>query len=94
METDHDELAREVESRGDDMEERRDELERETSSARQGLRENVADQSVPGVQDEQEDVLGGREAVEEAQADEGDAGDGDSAEDADASVDEEDDESG
>ena len=52
METDHDELAREVESRGDDMEERRDELERETSSARHGLRENVADQTVPGVQDE------------------------------------------
>jgi hypothetical protein len=51
METDHDELAREVESRGEDMEQRRDELERDTEGARQDVRDKSADQSVPGLQE-------------------------------------------
>ena len=67
METDHEELHRELESQGDDMETRRDELERETDTARQDVSTKVSDQRVPGLQDEQEDVLHGREAVEEAQ---------------------------
>jgi hypothetical protein len=67
METDHEELHRELESQGDDMETRRDELAQETDTARQDVSTKVSDQRVPGLQDEQEDVLQGREAVEERQ---------------------------
>jgi hypothetical protein len=67
METDHEELHRELESQGDDMETRRDELARETDAARHDVSTKVSDQRVPGFQDEQEDVLQGREAVEEGQ---------------------------
>jgi len=59
METDHEKLHGELEKEGDDLEERRDELEQNTDSARQDLNAKVADQRTPGVQDEQEDVLGG-----------------------------------
>jgi hypothetical protein len=75
-ETDHEELSSQLESQGDDMEERRDELEGEAQAARQDVKSKVGDQRVPGVQDEQEDVIHGREAVEEdEQGAEGDARD-------------------
>ena len=48
------------------------ELERETDEARQDIGAKVSDQGVPGIQDEQEDVLGGRKAVEERQREQDD----------------------
>jgi hypothetical protein len=81
METDHEELHRELEKEGDDLEERRDELEQNTESARQDLNTKVVGQHTPGVQDEQEDVLGGTDAVDEAQADDGSQDDSDEDDD-------------
>jgi hypothetical protein len=64
-ETDHARLHRELEDQGDEMEHRRDELERETDDVRQDIRSKVSDQNVPGAQDEQEEIIHGREAVEQ-----------------------------
>ncbi len=71
-ETDYQGPSRELEREAGEMQERRDKLEQETDEARQDVRTKVSDQRVPGMQDEQEDVLGGREAVEERQAQEDD----------------------
>ena len=82
METDHEELHRELEREGDELETRRDELEGETDTARQDLNAKISDNSTPGVQDQQEDVLGGKDAVEEAETeDEDDQSEQDSDED-------------
>ena len=81
METDHEQLHRELESQGDDMEERRDEFSRDTDSARQDLNTKVSDQRVPGLQDDQKDVLEGRKAVEEAEEGREEEADADSDED-------------
>lgn len=70
-ETDYQGPSRELEREAGDMQERRDELERQTEEARQDVQSKVSDQRVPGMQDEQEDVIEGREAVEERQAQEG-----------------------
>ena len=72
-ETDYQGPSRELEREASEMEERRDRLVQETDEARQDVRSKVSDQHVPGIQDEQEDVLEGREAVEERQAQEGEA---------------------
>jgi len=69
METEHEETDYESPHRGleeqrGDMESRRDDLARETQTARQDIRSKVGDQNVPGAQDEQEEVIHGREAVE------------------------------
>lgn len=80
-ETDYQGPSRELEREADDMQDRRDKLERETDEARQDIRTKVSDQRVPGVQDEQEDILEGRKAVEqrEEEPDEGEEeGEGDS----------------
>lgn len=74
-ETDHQELHRELESQGDEMEVRRDELKSDTDSARQDFKSKVSDQRVPGLQDDQEDVLEGRKAVEQAEGEEGEGED-------------------
>ena len=66
-ETDYQGLTRELEDEAREMQERRDGLERETEEARQDVRSKVSDQRVPGIQDEQEDVIEGRKAVEERQ---------------------------
>ncbi len=71
-ETDYQGPSRELEREAGEMEERRDKLEQETDEARQDVRSKVSDQHVPGIQDEQEDVLEGREAVQERQEREGD----------------------
>jgi hypothetical protein len=70
METDHEGLHQELESERGDMEERRDKLKGDTVEARQDVKSKVSDQRTPGLQDEQEDVIHGRDAVEEAQGDE------------------------
>ncbi len=82
-ETDYQGPSRELEREGDEMQERRDKLERETDEARQDVRSKVADQRVPGLQGEQEDVLEGRKAVEQRQQEQGEGdeeGEGDSEE--------------
>lgn len=79
METDHQELHQELESERRDMEGRRDELESDTQGARQDFESKISDGSVPGLQGEQEDVLGGPEAVDEAQGDDEDSEGGASA---------------
>jgi hypothetical protein len=66
METDHEELHRELEQQGDELEERRDAHESKTESARQDVKAKVSDQRTPGLQAEQEDVRGGTDAVDEA----------------------------
>jgi hypothetical protein len=71
-ETDYEGPSDELERGAGEMEERRDKLEQETDEARQDVRTKVSDQHVPGLQDEQEDVLEGREAVEEREDEEGD----------------------
>jgi len=71
-ETDYQGPSRELEREADEMQERRDKLERETDEARQDIGAKVSDQGVPGIQDEQEDVLGGRKAVEERQREQDD----------------------
>ncbi len=71
-ETDYQGPTEELEREAGQMQERRDKLEQETDEARQDVRSKVSDQHVPGVQDEQEDVLEGREAVQERQEREGD----------------------
>ena len=63
-ETDHESLHRDLEDQGDDMQQRRDELDTDADRARQEIRSKVSDQRVPGAQDEQEEVIHGREAVE------------------------------
>ena len=70
-ETDYQGPSEELEREAGEMQERRDKLEQETDEARQDVRSKVSDQHVPGIQDEQEDVLEGRKAVEERQAQEG-----------------------
>jgi hypothetical protein len=79
-ETDYQGPTRDLEEGASEMQERRDGLERETEEARQDVRSKVSDQRVPGIQDEQEDVLEGREAVEERQEQEG-GEEGDESED-------------
>lgn len=78
METDHEELHRELESTGDELEERRDKLKEDTDEAQQDVQTKASDQRTPGLQNEQEDVIGGKDAVDEAQAedDEADSGGG------------------
>ncbi|CAA9509274.1 MAG: hypothetical protein AVDCRST_MAG17-1880 [uncultured Solirubrobacterales bacterium] len=68
METDHEALHRELENEGDELEQRRNDLASETDTARQDLNTKISDNSTPGVQDRQEDVLGGKDAVERAEA--------------------------
>lgn len=81
-ETDYQGPSDELEREAGEMQERRDKLEQETDEARQDVRTKVSDQRVPGLQDEQEDVLEGREAVEERQAqeDEGEESEGEESE--------------
>ncbi len=74
-ETDYQGPSRELEREGDEMQDRRDKLERETDEARQDVRSKAADQRVPGLQGEQEDVLGGRKAVDEREQEEQGEGD-------------------
>lgn len=76
METDHEELHQELESERQDMEGRREELESDTQSARQDFESKVSDGSTPGLQDEQEDVIGGPNAVDEAQQEGGEDSEG------------------
>jgi hypothetical protein len=71
-ETDYQGPTEELEREAGEMQERRDNLEQETDEARQDVRSKVSDQHVPGIQDEQEDVLEGREAARERQEREGD----------------------
>ena len=75
-ETDYQGPTRELEDEAREMQERRDGLERETEEARQDVRSKVSDQRVPGIQDEQEDVIEGRKAVEERQEQEGEESEG------------------
>ncbi len=71
-ETDYQGPTEELEREAGEMQERRDKHEQDTDEARQDVRSKVSDQRVPGMQDEQEDVVEGREAVEERQEREGD----------------------
>ena len=86
METDHEQLHRDLESQGDNMQERRDGLKEETDTARHDVQSKVSDERVPGLQDEQEDVIHGREAVEQRQ--QSDEDESDEEEGADASSEE------
>ena len=63
-ETDYESPHRKLEAEREDMESRRDDLANEAQAARQDIETKVGDQNVPGAQDEQEEVLYGREAVE------------------------------
>jgi hypothetical protein len=83
-ETDYQGPTRELEDGASEMQERRDGLERETEEARQDVQSKVSDQRVPGIQDEQEDVIEGRKAVEERQAQEGEESEGEEPQGADS----------
>ena len=83
-ETDYQGPSRELEREAGEMQERRDELERQTEEARQDVRSKVSDQRAPGLQDEQEDVREGRKAVEERQAQEGEESEGEEPQGADS----------
>ncbi len=83
-ETDYQGPTRELENGASEMQERRDGLESETEEARQDVRSKVSDQRVPGIQDEQEDVIEGRKAVEERQAQEGEESEGEEPQGADS----------
>jgi|SRR5215212_6809095 hypothetical protein len=74
--TDYESLHGELEDERSDMESRRDDLDREAQTARQDLKSKVSDQNVPGAQDEQEEIIHGREAVEPADEEDEEDGEG------------------
>jgi len=73
-ETDYESQHRDLESQHEDMESRRDDVAGQTQTARQDLESKVSDQNVPGAQDEQEEVIYGRDAVEGKSDEEGSEG--------------------